>query len=250
MKSTTLATILPRELEAELLKACRTPAFVLPTLALPLAFYWLFGIQLAPPGSGNAGHLLATFGVFASLGPALFGFGAGIAHERDQGVLALKQLAPVSPFVTLGARLGATLVFTALVLVGLYATAAWAGGVALSRGDWSLLLAVHLLGAIPFCLLGLNVGLRLGGSAAMGVTNLLFMALAVLGGLWFPLQFFPQWLQAVASALPSHHLAQLALMAAGRLDPSGAGLHVLAALAFTALFGTLALRAWRVVAAR
>lgn len=240
--------ILRRELSAELTKAWRTPAFVLPTLALPLAFYALFGILLAPPGSGNAGHLLATYGVFASLGPALFGFGAGVAHERDQGVLALKQLAPVSPLVFLGAKLGTTLVFTGIVIVGLYAIAAWGGGVALPRAAWLQLAAIHLLAVIPFCLLGLCIGLRLRSSAAMGVTNLLFMVLAVLGGLWFPLHFFPQWLQAVALGLPSFHLAQLALVTAGRIAGDGVLLHAAATAAFAALFAALAFAGWRAAA--
>jgi ABC-2 type transport system permease protein len=233
------------EIRAELLKAARTPAFTIPTLALPVAFYWLFGILLPQPGSGNAGYLLATFGVFAGLGPALFGFGAGVAEERATGVLALKQVSPLPPAVFIVAKLACALVFTAIVLVALYGLAAAAGGVALERERWFLLTAVHLVGVVPFGLLGLCIGLTLGSSAAMGVTNLVFLVLAVLGGLWIPIFLFPDWMQAIGTVLPTYHLAELALTAAGRVPEPDPALSALALLAFAFVCAAFSRAAWR-----
>jgi len=234
-----------REARAEIVRSFRMPEFALPTLALPVLFYALFGVVLARPGSGTAGYLLATYGVFAAIGPALFGFGAGIGYEREQGVLALKQVSPLPAGAYLGSKLAATLVFTAIVLVMLYALAAWAGGVALERGAWATLFAIHLGCVLPFGLLGLGVGLTLKGGGAVAVSNLLFFALAVLGGLWIPLFVFPQWLQTLAVAVPSFHFAELALMAVGRSDPAGAWLHIAAGCGFALVCGLYAGWAWR-----
>lgn len=237
--------LLARETVAEFRKAARTPAFAIPTLVLPLAFYALFGIVLARPGSGNAAYLLATYGVFAALGPGLFGFGAGVASEREAGLLALKRVAPLPVPAYLGAKLVTCLAFTTLVLVGLYALAAWAGGVSLPRSAWLSLFGLHLAGVVPICLLGLVVGLRFGSSGAMGVTNVLFMALAVIGGLWFPVYLFPQWLQAIAVGMPTYHLAELALGASGRAIVGEPLVHALVLAGFTALFAAAAALAWR-----
>jgi ABC-2 type transport system permease protein len=237
--------LLLRETVAEFRKAVRTPAFAIPTLVLPLAFYALFGLVLARPGSGNAGYLMATYGVFAMLGPALFGFGAGVAAERENGQLALKRVAPLPLPAYLGAKLLTCLGFSLVVLVALYALAAWGGGVALPRRSWAGLLLIHLAGAVPTCLLGLTVGLRLGSSGAMGVTNLLFLLLAVLGGLWIPVYVFPQWMQGLALATPTYHLAGLALLASGRTTTGQPLVHLLALAAFTALFAATAGMAWR-----
>lgn len=237
--------LLAAEARAELLKAWRQPAYVIPTLTLPLAFYALFGIVLAPPGSGNAGYLLATFGVFAGLGPSLFGFGAAVADERARGILSLKQVSPLPVGVFLGAKLVTALAFTLLVLVGLYALAALWGGVALPRGAWLALAAIHLASVVPFCLMGLCIGLLLPSSAAMGVTNLVFMALAVLGGLWIPIMLFPQWMQAIGGALPTYHVAALALAAAGRNPSVQPLLHVTVLAVTAAVFAAIAWRAWR-----
>jgi ABC-2 type transport system permease protein len=233
------------ETGAEWRKAWRQPAFAIPTLVLPLAFYALFAIVLARPGGGNAAYLMATYGVFASLGPALFAFGAGIAHERETGQLALKQVSPLPVPVYLGAKLLTCLGFTGLVVLALYALAAWAGGVVLPREAWLALAVVHLLAAVPMGLLGLVVGLSFGGSAAMGVTNLLFLALAVLGGLWIPVFLFPGWMQGFALAMPTHHLAELSLALTGRdIDGSVLG-HVAVVAGFTLAFAGAVALAWR-----
>ncbi len=38
------------------------------------------------------------------------------------------------------------------------------------------------------------------------LANIVTIGLAVLGGLWFPINTFPNWLQHVAHVLPSYHL--------------------------------------------
>ena len=237
--------LLWRETVAEWRKAWRQPAFAIPTLVMPLAFYSLFGIVLARPGGGNAAYLMATYGVFASLGPALFAFGAGIAHEREAGQLALKQVTPLPVPLYLGAKLLTCMGFTGLVLLALYALAAWGGGVVLPRVTWLQLALVHLLAAVPFGLLGLVVGLSFGGSAAMGITNLVFLGLAVLGGLWIPVFLFPGWMQAMSQAMPSYHLAELALAASGRDITGSAPGHGAAVLGFTLALAAAVAWAWR-----
>ncbi len=233
-----------RETRAALLRAWRTPAFAVPTLILPWAFYALFAIVLAPPGSGTAGYALATYGIFAALGPCLSGFGIGVAADRDLGILRLKQVSPLPPAAFLIARLGASLVFTAVVLVGLYALAAWGAGVELPRRAWLALAGVHLSAVAPFCLLGLCIGLRAPGSAAVALSNVLFLALSVLGGLWIPLFLFPAWMQRLAVALPTSHLAALALAAAGRGDDGHALGHAAFVAAFALGCAVLARRFW------
>jgi ABC-2 type transport system permease protein len=239
--------LLLREARADLLRQWRTPGALVPMLLLPWGFYALFAVALASVGSGQAAYSLATYGVFAAMGPCLFGFGAGIAHDRESGILLLKQVSPLPGGAFLFARLATAGVFTLIVLAGLYALAIAGAGVRLPASAWSLMLAVHLAGVAPLCLIGLCVGLRTGSSAAIAITNLLFFGLAVLGGLWIPLIVFPPALRALAQILPTTHLAALALLAIGRSagpQEAGALVHVAVLSAFTAGLGVLAWRAW------
>jgi ABC-2 type transport system permease protein len=109
------------------------------------------------------------------------------------------------------------------------------------------MLAVHVAGVAPLCLIGLCVGLRARSSAAVAITNLLFFGLAVLSGLWVPLFLFPRTLQLLAQLLPTTHLAALALGAIGGNAGTlglGAGAHAAILAGFTAALSFLAWRGW------
>ena len=239
-----LGSVLLAETGAELLKSLRAPEFVLPTLALPCTFYLVFGIMLARGGAEVARFLLATYGVFAVMGPAIFGFGAGVASERERGWLSLKRASPAPAASFIGAKLIATLIFGALALLPIYAAAGFLGGVVLPRGTWALLLATHLLAVLPFALIGLTLGFSFGANAAIALANVVFLGLAVLGGLWFPITLFPGLLQTLAQALPSFHLAEISLAVVDPGRDSRPLLHLAVVAAMTAAFALLAGWAW------
>ena len=236
--------ILATETGAELLQAFRAPEFFIPTLVLPSAFYLLFGIALARGGNEVATYLLSTYGVFAVMGPALFGFGAGVASEREKGWLMLKRSAPVPGTTYIGAKLLTTLLFAALALLPIYAIAGFAGDVSMPRTTWLTLFATHLLAVAPFSMAGLAVGFCLGSGGAIAVVNILFLGLAVLGGLWFPISLFPGFMQTIAQGLPSFHLAELALFVVGATGERNPLSHLGVVIIMTIVIGALALLAW------
>jgi ABC-2 type transport system permease protein len=214
-----------RESWAEIVKSARMPQFIIPTIALPPAFYALFALAMGQGSAEVATRTLATFGVFAVMGPALFGFGANIAAERESGQLELKRLSPMPAGAQIAAKVAATTVFSMIAFAMLYALGI-VGGVALGAGQWTMLAVVHTLAIIPFALIGLGIGYRLGQKGAVAVANIVFLAMAVLGGLWMPIAVLPQAMQALAWALPSYHLGEIALMAAGQSDTATLWLHI------------------------
>ncbi len=231
------------EIGAECLKLLRAPEFIAPTLILPVVFYTMFAVIL--PGSNqNAPYLLATFGVFAVMGPALFGFGAGVAQERERGWLKLKRAVPAPAFAYIAAKTVATLIMAAAGLALVYASAGLLAGVALERSTWALLLAVHILAALPFVFAGLTLGFLMGSNAAVAAANLLFLALALLGGLWVPIVVFPDIMQQIAWAFPSFHLAEIALAASGAGGDRPVGLHLAVLGAMTGGLALAATLAW------
>lgn len=120
------------ETGAEILKSLRAPEFLIPTLIMPSAFYSLFGVAM-PGDPQRAPYLLATYGVFAVMGPSIFGFGVGVATERDRGWLQLKRAAPAPAVSYIGAKLISTLIFAAIALAPLYAIGGFAGGAEFTR---------------------------------------------------------------------------------------------------------------------
>jgi len=200
-----------------LLQVWRVPAFSVPTLLFPLMFYALFGLLL-PSKTGHAApahYLLATYGAFAVIGPALFGFGVGLALDEEMGWLRLKRVSPMPMAVHFIARVLTSMVFAIAVVLALSAMAAALGDVRLEAGRWLLLWCTLTLGALPFCAMGLLIGSLVPARGAVAVVNLIYLPMSVLSGLWFPITMFPEVMQRFALFLPAFHLGDLALTIVG-----------------------------------
>jgi ABC-2 type transport system permease protein len=210
-----IAAITFAETRAELTKLRRLPAYVIPTLAFPLAFYVFFGIAMgASRGIGAttiATYMLATYGAFGVVGCALFGFGVSVAMERGQGWLLVKRASPMPPAAYVIAKMLASMTFAAAVVVLLCAVGAAFGGVRLELVTWLALLVSLVLGAIPFCALGLAIGSLVGPNSAPAIVNLVYLPMSFASGLWIPIEGLPPAIAHVAPFLPTYHLGQLAL---------------------------------------
>lgn len=201
------------ETRFQFLSALRLPAFAVPTLLFPLFFYLFFGVVFQRDGVSFVAptYMLATYGVFGILGPSIFGFGVGLAQERDSGALLLKRTTPMPAAAYLFARVGVAAIFGAVVVTGLFLLAGYAAGVELHRWQWFALAGVILAGVLPLSAVGLAIGAWAKQQAAVAVVNLIFIAMSVLSGLWFPIHMLPGVLQDFANVLPAYHLGQLAL---------------------------------------
>lgn len=235
------------EARYEFLRLLRTPAFALPTIVFPAVFYAMFALVLPGQWSGyhKAAYMLATYGVFGVIGPSLFGFGVAVALERQNGWLELKRVSPMPAGAYLFAKLAMALLFGLAVFSLLALLGVAFGGVRMDYATWLRLLAVLLLGTLPFCALGLWIGTLVKGQAAVAVVNLVYLPMSVLSGLWVPLMVFPAFLQKLAVLWPAYHLAQLALGAIGQVQNVRGGLHAGVLLAMTTLFLALAARRLR-----
>lgn len=238
--------VLLAEIRTQFLAVWRAPAFSVPTMLFPAMFYVFFGLLFSMSRSMHMPTwLLATYGVFGIMGPALFGFGVGIAIEKGEGWLRLKRVAPVSPLVPLLARAAMAMLFALLVFMILASLGALFGGVRMPRADWILLAVTLVAGAIPFCAIGLAAGLWLSPQAAPAVVNLIYFPLAFFSGLWVPLMIFAEWIQRLAPLLPPYHLAAIALDIVGGQPAPGLLLHVGVLGGFTVVFLLIAAAGWR-----
>src|SRR5688572_31957723 len=102
-----------REARYEFLRLLRTPAFSVPTLVFAPMFYLLFGVLLNRGNAGAASYLMATYSVFGVMGPGLFGFGVGLAMDRERGLLTLKRVQPVPAAAPLLAKVAMAMIFAA-----------------------------------------------------------------------------------------------------------------------------------------
>ena len=235
------------EAKYEFLKLWRMPAYAVPTLVFPLMFYLIFGLTFGDQSAGPVSvstYMLATYGAFGVIGVALFGFGVGVASERGQGWMRLKRASPMPLAAYFAAKVAMATLFGLLVALGLFALGYLVGDVRLGTFTWLSLLAVLLVGVLPFCAMGLALGYLVGPNAAPAVVNLIYLPMVFASGLWIPVSQLPGFLQAAAPFLPPYHYAELALGVIGvrRGDP---WLHVAVLVGFAAVFLLVAAWAYR-----
>lgn len=228
---------------AEILKSFRAPEFILPTLLMPVAFYTLFA-TIVPMGPESAPYLLATYGVFAVMGPAIFGFGISVANERDKGWLALKRVSPATGGSYIAAKVLSTLIFASFSVASIYLVAGFAADVSFTRATWASLLMIHLFSVFPFILIGLSIGFLCNANAAVAVSNILFLSFSALGGLWIPIMVFPPAMQSFAHFLPTYHLSEIALAVSQTSGQGDISYHLLVIGVMTALLALFTALAW------
>jgi ABC-2 type transport system permease protein len=237
-----------REAKYEILKTLRAPAAAVPFLVLPAILYVFFGVIMM----GQASQALVKtpslidfsfFGwcAFATMMPAIFGVGCGLAFERSSGLLKLKRALPAPGGAYLFAKICMAVAFAAISIGVLTTLVLITGKHTIEGGSLIAGALVIVAGAIPFSAIGLFVGAYCSGSAAPGIANLVFLPMLWLSGLFFPL---PGFLQKWVVIWPVFHLDQIALRVAG-VEPFifiDAKIAFVVLLAVTILFGGVALR--------
>jgi ABC-2 type transport system permease protein len=129
--------------------------------------------------------------------------------------MILKRATPMPPMAYFFAKLWTCTIFAATIVLSLCALGVLFGGVRLPAAAWVQLVVTLVIGAVPFCALGLAIGNFAGPNSAPPIVNLLYLPISLASGLWLPIEILPPAVRAIGHALPPYHLGQLALRAVG-----------------------------------
>ena len=232
------------EAKYEFLRMLRMPMFAMPALIFPAMFYLLFGVLMGKGRAEVSAYLLATYCIFGVMGPGLFGFGVSVALEKDQGWLKWRRAVPSSAGAYFVSKMVMTLIFSCIIFMELAILSSTLGGVVLSALQWAQLLVVCLLSSLPFCALGLVIGILVNGQAAPAIVNFTYLPMAFLSGLWLPIHLLPKFLGTLAPIWPSYHAAQIALKIIGNDLGVPIWQHIVYLLVFTLVMLCLAVTFW------
>ncbi len=241
--------ILLNETRYEFIRLLRTRAFSLSVIGFPVVFYLFFGLLMNRGehiGSVSvAKYMLAGYAVFGMVGAALFGIGVGLSSEIAAGWLELKRASPMPPIAYLLAKCCSAAAFGLIIVTLLTLLGITIAHVSLTFPEYASMLALTLAGTIPFACLGMAIALLVPFNSAPGITNLIYLPLSFLGGLWLPIMMLPHFLQKFAILLPTYHLDQLMLRAFGYPSAGTNQSHWLGLLGFTLIMLGIATIAFR-----
>lgn len=237
-------------LRLEIVRALRDRRFLFFTLAFPVGLFLLFSNIFATPGETDsatglavAQYMMIAFGSYGAIGAALNATGPRLAMELDSGWLRQLRVTPLAAWKVITVRIATALLLAlpSLALVAL--TAALTQDVRLPAGRWAALLAVLTVATLPFAALGTLVGATVKADTAQPATLMLYIPMAVVGGLWVPVEQLPGFLRTLSPWTPANRMAELGWDLVGGHAPSAAAVAVLAA--WTAGLGVLALLGYR-----
>lgn len=230
-------TLFFRESYWEFLRLMRTRSFALSITGFPVAFYIFFGLVMNRGEHiaqlSAAKYLLGCYATFGLIGVALFGVGIGLASERAAGWFELKRSSPMPLAAYLLAKCVSAMIFGLIIVSLLVVLAVLIGHVPLSLSEYMRMLALAIVGVVPFTCIGLALAVCVPFSAAPGVANLVYLPMSFCGGLWIPIQSMPVMLQKLALVLPTYHLAQLMLNVLGAPNRGSCASHWLGLFGFT-----------------
>ena len=236
------------ETRAKLLSRLRAPAFSVLSIVLPTMFFALFfaifGNQANVDRTELGKYILASYSTYAVANVMVFNFGIGIANERGQKQDVLQRATPLPGYVAALAQVIFSLVFALLALIVLYAYAFVVGGVRLEAETWLAFTGKLLLGSFPMMGLGMAIGYSTSANAAPAVTNLIYLPMSFISGIFISINQLPSGIQAVGRLLPLYHYLQLPLASVGANDES-TGTAVLWLIGWSVVLFAVAARLYR-----
>nr|WP_137994718.1 ABC transporter permease [Streptomyces vilmorinianum] len=225
----------------EVRRTLRDTGFVIFGVGMPVLMYLLF-TNLGTDGAAWKTASMVGMAAYGALGAAL-SVGTGVAEDKSLGWLRQLRVTPMTPrqVVTGRALTGSVIVLPAIAAVLL--AGALVNGVRMETWQWAGVALVLWLGSLPFTLLGIGNGYRLTAQTT-GVVNVACnLGLAVVGGLWFPVELFPAWLRTLSSYTPTNRFAELGRALAEGTAPGVAAIAVIGLWAL--LFGSYAVVSYR-----
>jgi ABC-2 type transport system permease protein len=213
------ARVFGKETRYEFIRMLRTKAFSLSVIGMPVMFFLLFGVSNRSNGFGQ--YLVPAYSCMGVVSACLFGIGMAIALERVQGWLDVKQASPMPRILYLGAKVMGCAAFAIIIVGLLLLLGVTLGGVTVTAAQVLELCGVIVAGSVPFTAMALLVALLVPPNSGPGIINLIYLPMSFASGFWMPVKYLPHFLQAIAPALPTYHLAQLALGIFGLAQPGG-----------------------------
>ncbi|AYG03225.1 ABC transporter permease [Gryllotalpicola protaetiae] len=148
-------------------------------------------------------------GMMAALGQAFV-----IVTERSIGWNRQLRITPLSGTGYLVSKVVAAMAAALLSIVLIFVISAATFHPAVSLGGWVLSALGLWAGILPFTLIAIMIGQFARPQFAQPLFMAVFFGLAILGGLWVPLQIMPSWVTDAAKAVPSYWLNRLGDMGA------------------------------------
>lgn len=200
---------LVNQIKVEILRTIRNRSFVVFSVGMPVIFYFIFtnvvGGNEQVGGVEWKAYYLMSMTVFSLIGAALFNLGITLAYEKKEGWTKQLQVTPLPQWAYLTSKIITQSILNLGIIIIMFVIGAIVNDIHLSISKWVISGLWIWLGVLPFLALGTVLGTFKTAETAQAFANVLNLSLAVLGGLWMPIEILPKMMQVIGKYLPSYH---------------------------------------------
>lgn len=207
----------------------RSKPFIFFSLGMPVGFYLLFTkvFNMGIPAEHMTTFYkesmiqMATYSVMIS---SLFSFSMTLIEDRKQGVKQFLRLSPLPESIYYTSKILTQFLINILLLIVIFLVGHFVNGVEMNAVAWLTSGLWILYGCLPITALATIISLVKDPNTASVLNNMVLMPLAIISGLWWPIEMFPDVVQKIAASLPTFYAAQGAKQLANGQRPEIKGI--------------------------
>lgn len=233
-------------LKQEYLINKRSLSNLIMAIGMPLAFFLLFTSIWTKDESIPKDQLalwvrqyMMQMTAFSSLSFAFFSLPFAFQEDRRGNRLRVIQHSPIPLWQYYTSKIIGILVHFILAIIVVFAVGHFVKNINMPLIDWLTSAGILFAGAICFMPFGALLANIKSSQTLSIVANILYMGLAIIGGLWMPVQSFPEFMQTIARFTPTYHFNNL-LISYFDKDFSSQSLLILLGYAMIVLLAALA----------
>lgn len=185
----------------------RNFSFLFFSLLMPAGFYLLFTkIMITGTGDQVQKFNLTYMGsmiIYSGIISAIFGIASLLKVDRDIGFLCFLQLTPHKTKYYYCSLYTLIILINLIAVIILQALAVLLNGVKIDFYQIMLSMIVVIIGQLPMVLLGSCLSYLKKQETLNVVSNLIVFPLAIVSGLWWPLNIMPDWIQKIGKLMPT-----------------------------------------------
>lgn len=198
----------------------RKSVFILSTL-LPVIFFLVFSSVMKIPDKNIQEHFVRDYMLsmttFSLTSFAIITFPLEMINDKEKGWSRALFRTPLNPSYYYICKVIKILMMYMLSILIVYLVGHFIKGVNMSLIEWLVCYFGLLFGGLIFLTFGILLSQFKDTQKVSTFGNVLYLGLAILGGLWIPVMTFPEWLQPIAKLTPTYNFKNIA---AGQFEKS------------------------------
>ncbi|SDY12117.1 ABC transporter permease [Thermoactinomyces sp. DSM 45892] len=225
--------------KVELLRTFRNKRSIFFTLLMPIIFYFIMSQNGAEKMGGVEwkAYFLISMTAYGLMISSIFNLSLRLVQERTQGWSHQLKITPLPPSSYFVAKISVQLLVNLGQIIVMFLVGHFANSVELTAGQWMGAGFWLLLGSVPFLAIGALLGTLNKVETAQIVNQIVTLGLSFIGGIFYPIELFPEWMRKIGELTPSYLMASGSRSILGNqpIDWGNLGILAIYALLFTGL---------------